>query len=313
MHQIDSYPEPFEFITFLVWVSAVLRRPMHQTVLGSTLSKGNELPLKILLIHPEFPDTFWSFKHALKFIRKRAAYPPLGLLTVAGMLPKDWSLRLIDINIQNLSDQDLAWADYAFVSAMAVQRESAVKVIARCNKVGLSVIAGGPLFTNEYDQFDGVDHFVLNEAELTLPPFLDDLQKGVARPIYQTTEFADIRKTPIPMWELAKLKRYGAMGVQFSRGCPFNCDFCNVTALFGHKPRIKTTAQMIAELDKLYRLGWRGSIFFVDDNFISKKRHLKTDLLPALIEWRKGKKGMPFNTEASLDLVDDEQLMKMMV
>ena len=269
--------------------------------------------MRILFIHPVFPETFWSFKHALKFINKKAAYPPLGLLTVAAMLPAEWSKRLIDLNIQSLTEDDLAWADYAFISAMAVQKASAVKTIARCKKAGLPVIAGGPLFTTEFAEFEGVDHFVLNEAELTLPFFLSDLKRGSAHNIYNTSDFADIRKTPIPLWELSNLKKYGAMSVQFSRGCPFNCDFCNVTALFGHKPRIKSTAQMISELDKLYTLGWRGQVFFVDDNFISKKKHLKTNLLPALIEWRKDKKGMPFNTEASVDLVDDEVLMKMMV
>jgi radical SAM superfamily enzyme YgiQ (UPF0313 family) len=269
--------------------------------------------LKVLLIYPEFPDTFWSFKHALKFIRKKSAYPPLGLLTVGAMLPKEWSKRLIDLNVTKLLEKDLEWADYAFISAMVVQRDTARQTISRCKKAGLKVVAGGPLFTSEYERFEEVDHFVLNEAELTFPPFLADLEQGCARRIYETSEFCDIQKTSAPMWELADLKQYAAMSIQFSRGCPFDCEFCNVTALFGHQPRIKTAHQIISELDYLYGLGWRGPIFFVDDNFIGNKKYLKTSLLPSLIEWRKNKKGIPFNTEASANLADDKPLMEMMV
>jgi radical SAM superfamily enzyme YgiQ (UPF0313 family) len=269
--------------------------------------------LKVLLINPEFPDTFWSFKHALGFIRKKSAYPPLGLLTVGAMLPKEWSKRLIDLNVTKLTEKDLTWADYVFISGMVVQRETARQTIARCKEAGLKVVAGGPLFTSEYEQFEEVDHFVLNEAELTLPPFLADLDQGCARRIYETSEFCDIRKTPAPMWQLADLKQYAAMGIQFSRGCPFDCEFCNITALLGHRPRIKTTKQIISELDALYGLGWRGQLFFVDDNFIGNKRYLKAQLLPALTEWRKNKRGIPFNTEASVNLADDKPLMEMMV
>jgi radical SAM superfamily enzyme YgiQ (UPF0313 family) len=269
--------------------------------------------LRALLIYPEFPDTFWSFKHALKFIRKKAALPPLGLLTLGAMLPKEWSKRLIDVNVRKLTEKDLEWAEMVFISAMVVQRESARQVIARCKEAGLKVVAGGPLFSGEYEQFEEVDYFVLNEAELTLPPFLADLEQGCPKRIYEASRFADIRETPVPMWELADLKQYASMSIQFSRGCPFDCEFCNVTALFGHRPRIKTSEQIISELDALYSLGWRGQFFFVDDNFIGNKRYLKTQLLPALIEWRKNKRGIPFNTEASVNLADDEPLMKMMV
>ena len=269
--------------------------------------------MKALLIYPEFPDTFWSFKHALKFIHKKAAFPPLGLLTLGAMLPKEWSTRLIDLNVKAVTEKDLAWADAAFISGMSVQKDSAHQIIARCKAGGLKVVAGGPLFTSEYEKFNQVDHFVLNEAELTLPLFLADLKRGSAKPVYKTSEFSDISKTPIPIWELADMKRYASMNIQFSRGCPFDCDFCNVTVLFGHRPRIKSSGQVIAELDALYGLGWRGQVFFVDDNFIGNKRHLKTQLLPALVEWRKDKKGIRFNTEASVNLADDRQLMEMMV
>jgi len=270
--------------------------------------------MNVLLIYPEFPDTFWSFKHALKFLRKRASSPPLGLLTVAAMLPPKWNKRLVDLNVTQLTPQDLAWADCAFVSAMVVQRESTRQVIGRCKRAGLKTVAGGPLFTSEYEQFTEVDHLVLNEAEVTLPAFLADLERGDPRRIYSaTSEFADIRKTPVPLWGLANLDRYATMSIQFSRGCPYNCDFCNVTTLFGHRPRTKTAEQIIAELDSLYDLGWRGQVFFVDDNLIGNKRYLKTHLLPTLIEWQKEKRGIPFNTEASINLADDQELMGMMV
>lgn len=268
--------------------------------------------MNILLVYPEFPDTFWSFKHALQFIRKRASSPPLGLLTVAALLPPDWNKRLVDVNARNLTAQDLAWADYVFISGMVVQRRSARQIIQRCRDAGVKVVAGGPLFTFEWEQFDGVDHFVLNEAELTLPPFLADLERGRARHIYRTTEYPDIRQTPAPLWGLLDLTKYDAMSIQFSRGCPYNCDFCNVTAMLGHHPRTKTAAQIIAELDILYALGWRKNIFFVDDNFIGNKKQLKTEILPALIEWRRGKTGVPFQTEATINLADDEELLGLM-
>ena len=269
--------------------------------------------MKILLVYPEFPDTFWSFKHALKFVQKKAGAPPLGLLTVAAMLPAEWEKRLVDLNVTNLTDEDLAWADYVFISAMIVQRESARAVIKRCKTAGVKVVAGGPLFTMEHEQFPDVDHFVLNEAEETLAPFLRDLEQGQARRVYTSTEFPDIHQTPVPLWQLANLKHYDTISIQFSRGCPFNCDFCNVTALLGHRPRTKTAAQIIAELDSLYALGWRKSIFFVDDNFIGNKKQIKSEVLPALIEWRKGKTGMPFSTEASINLADDPELLRLMV
>ena len=268
--------------------------------------------MRILLVYPEFPDTFWSFKHALRFVRKKAGAPPLGLLTVAAMLPVDWEKRLVDVNVTGLTQEDLAWADYVFISAMIVQRESARALIARCKEAGMRVVAGGPLFTMEHEQFPLVDHFILNEAELTLPPFLEDLANGCAQRVYATTEFPDIHQTPAPLWRLADLRHYDTVSIQFSRGCPYNCDFCNVTSLLGHRPRLKTAAQIIDELDSLYAMGWRKGVFFVDDNFIGNKKQLKTEVLPALIEWRKDKVGMPFNTEASINLADDPELMKLM-
>jgi len=269
--------------------------------------------MRALLIYPEFPNTFWSFKYALAFIRKSASTPPLGLLTVAAMLPQEWELRLVDMNVTPLRAADLAWADCVLISAMTVQRQSAVETIDRCKAAGLPVIAGGPLFTGEWEEFPQVDHLVLNEAEITLPPFLADLAAGKAQHIYRTGEFADMRETPIPRWDLANLKQYASLALQFSRGCPFDCEFCNITALYGHRPRVKAASQVVAELDLFYNLGWRGRVFFVDDNLIGNRRHLKEDLLPAIIEWRKGKTGMPFNTEASINLADDPVLLQLMV
>lgn len=269
-------------------------------------------PPHILLLYPEFPDTFWSFKHALKFVGKKAAFPPLGLLTVAALLPDDWPKRLVDLNVTRLRQKDLAWADLVLISGVTVQREAARALITRCKAAGLTVVAGGPLFTTEPESFPDVDHFVLNEAEITLPQFLHDYRRGAAGRFYRTEEFPDIRETPVPRWELADIKRYSSLSLQYSRGCPFHCEFCNVTALFGHRPRTKTARQVLAELDYLRGLGWTGKVFFVDDNFIGHKQHLRRDLLPALIRWQKRGGGLPFFTEASINLADDPALMEQM-
>lgn len=269
--------------------------------------------MNVLLIYPQFPDTFWSFKYALKLIRKKGSSPPLGLLTVAAMLPDEWSKRLVDMNVSVLTAEDLAWADCALVGGMVVQRDSARRIIARCRAAGLTIIAGGPLFTSEHEQFEGVDHFVLNEAEVTLPRFLDDFERGCARAVYASSDFADLRETPVPMWGLVSSHDYASRSIQFSRGCPYDCDFCSVTELFGRRWRTKTAAQIVAELESLYRLGWRGTVAFVDDNLIGNKRQLRTELLPALVEWRKHKWGMAFSTQVTIDLADDEELMNLMV
>jgi len=269
--------------------------------------------MNALLIYPEFPKTFWSFKHALKFILKRASLPPLGLLTVAAMLPPSWRLRLVDLNVRPLSERDLAWADVVCLSAMIAQRPSVERLVARCRAAGKTIVAGGPLFTSAHAEFPGVDHFVLNEAELTLPEFLADFAQGRARRLYTTARFADVHTTPVPRWDLARVNRYGSMALQYSRGCPFDCEFCDVTAKFGHLPRTKTPAQVLAELDALLAAGWRGPVFFVDDNLIGNKRTLKQELLPALIVWQRAhRRAFPFYTEASINLADDEELMSLL-
>ena len=269
--------------------------------------------MKVLLIYPEFPDTFWSLKHALKFIRKKAALPPLGLLTIAAMLPGEWPKKLVDMNVTKLTEIELAWADCAFISAMAVQRESARQIIARCKEVGLKIVAGGPLFTAAYEDFPEVDHLVLDEAETTLSPFLKDLGEGQAEHLYTSKSFPNLEETPIPLWKLVKMKRYVSMNIQYSRGCPFSCEFCDITTLFGHRARTKSVSQVLDELESLYSLGWRGGVFFVDDNFIGNKKKLKEEVLPAMDDWMKKRK-YPFNfaTEVSIDLADDDELIRLM-
>jgi radical SAM superfamily enzyme YgiQ (UPF0313 family) len=269
--------------------------------------------MNILLVYPEFPDTFWSFKHALKFVGKKVSNPPLGLITVAAMLPVNWNKRLVDMNIGPIKNSDLQWADFVFMSAMDIQRKSVSEVIHLCKEQNVKIVAGGPLFTAEYETFPEIDHFVLNEVEITLPQFLKDLETGSPQRVYRTEAYADLHETPVPLWNLLDFKKYDSMNIQFSRGCPFNCDFCNVTALLGHIPRTKTSEQLIRELDSLYDIGWRRNIFLVDDNFIGNKKLLKHEILPALINWRKGKNGCLFITEVSINLSDDEELLHMMV
>lgn len=270
--------------------------------------------MKILLVYPEYPDTFWSFKYALKFISRKASFPPLGLLTVAAMLPKEWEKKLVDMMVTKLSDSDIEWADYVFISAMSIQKESVKKVIAKCKRLGVKIVAGGSLFTTGYKDFEDVDHLILNEAEITLPSFLEDLKEGSPKHIYTSDQWADIKNTPIPLWELADMKKYASMCIQYSRGCPFNCEFCDVTLLFGHKVRTKTKDQILAELENLYLRGWRSGVFIVDDNFIGNKRELKKEVLPAMIDWMKKRKHpFSFTTQASINLSDDEELIQLMV
>jgi radical SAM superfamily enzyme YgiQ (UPF0313 family) len=270
--------------------------------------------MKILMVYPQFPITFWSFKHALKFVSKKSSYPPLGLLTVAAMLPAAWEKKLVDMNMTRLADEDITWADYVFISAMVIQKESVKEVIRRCRELGAKTVAGGPLFTMEPDDYPTVDHLVLGEAEAILSEFLTDLTGGCAHRLYKSQATPDVCTTPLPLWSLIKMKHYSAMSIQYSRGCPFNCEFCDIVLLNGHRPRTKSKAQVIAELNALYDQGWRDGVFIVDDNFIGNKKKLKAEILPAIIEWRKSKK-RPFalNTETSINLADDEELIRLMV
>ncbi|WP_370445888.1 B12-binding domain-containing radical SAM protein [Petrotoga sp. 9PW.55.5.1] len=270
--------------------------------------------LNILMVYPSYPETFWSFKHALKFISKSAALPPLGLLTIASYLPKEWNVKLIDMNYQKLQIEDIVNSDYIFISAMAVQRESAKKVIKICNDLKIPIVAGGPLFTMEPDTFqDSVDYFVLGEAEEIMEELVNDMQEKSLKRYYAKPNFCDIGKTLPPRWSLLNIKKYGSMSIQYSRGCPYNCEFCDISALNGKKPRTKNDRQVIYELQTLYETGWRRSVFFVDDNFISNKSKLKKEILPEIIKWQK-EHDYPFSfyTEVSIDFSNDDELMNLM-
>jgi radical SAM superfamily enzyme YgiQ (UPF0313 family) len=270
--------------------------------------------MNVLLIYPQYPDSFWSFKHALKFISKKAAVPPLGLITISAMLPSTWQKKLVDMNITTLRMSDIQWADYVFISAIYTQKESVSKVIADCKKLNKKVVAGGPLFTHEYNKFPQIDHFILNEAEITLPLFLNDLNTGKPQRIYTTSEYADISQTPVPDFYLLERDKYVFMNIQVSRGCPFSCDFCEIPSLLGHKVRMKDSHQIINELETLYNLNWRGSVLIVDDNFIGNKNEVKNNLLPKMRDWMQMRKyPFTFNTETSINLADDEELISLMV
>ncbi len=268
--------------------------------------------MNALLVYPEYPDSFWSFKHVMKFLSRKAAFPPLSLMTLGAMFPKDWNIKLVDVNVSRLSEDAIAWADIVFIGAMIVQKDSAAEIIERCNTQKKMVVAGGPLFTTSAEDFPGVDHFVLGEAEVTLPLFLQDLEKGTLRHSYESKERPDITKTLAPMWSLVNFKDYVTMSVQFSRGCPFNCEFCDIIVMNGRTPRTKTSEQLLAEFDGLYTAGWRGSVFIVDDNFIGNKTRVKI-MLKALIDWQK-EHNYPFKffTEASTNLADDDELLDLM-
>ncbi len=271
-----------------------------------------------LSIHADIPTNDpdkdgLSNSHALGIIGKKATTPPLGIITVAAMLPTGWRKRLVDCNVRDLTNADLDWADVVLVSAMVIQKQNAKRVIARAKAADLRVIAGGPLFTIEPDEFPLADHLILGEAETVLPRFLADLADGRPARVYKSAERPDLTQTLTPLWELVDDEAYTSRCIQFSRGCPNSCDFCSVTQLFGREWRTKQVSQVIAELDYLYDLKWSGSVSFVDDNLTGKRRTLKDQLLPALIAWQKNKQGITFSCQATVNLADDEELMAMMV
>lgn len=265
--------------------------------------------MRVLLINPEFPDTYWSFRHALPFEGKRCAFPPLGLLTVSALLPAQWERRLVDLNIQPLKEADIEWADMVFATAMLVQKESLREVVTRCKARGKRVVLGGPYVTTTVEKLPEADHLFLGEAETTLPQFIADLERGEAKPTYKAVERPPLSATPPAHFHLANMKRYSAMSVQYSRGCPFSCEFCDIIEIYGRVPRTKSNQQMLAEFDLLYKLNWRGTVFIVDDNFIGNKKNVR-QLLPELAQWQKSH-GYPFSliTESSLNLADDEALL----
>jgi radical SAM superfamily enzyme YgiQ (UPF0313 family) len=269
---------------------------------------------RILMVYPETPVTFWSFKGALQFIAKRSAEPPLGLVTLAAMLPEEWDIKLVDMNVRPLRDDHLSWADTVFLSGMNIHKASFRAVVRRCNALGKTIVAGGPMVTTDHHEFMGVDSFVIGEAEAVIDELAEDLSNGTLKQFYQAEGYPDIRKTPVPRWDLLELKKYASMSMQYSRGCPFNCEFCSITFLNGRKPRVKESSQFIAELESLYKAGWRGSVFVVDDNFIGNIAKVKRNLLPALTDWSRAKHyPFKFMTEASVNLADDDELIESMV
>ncbi|MCL6583460.1 MAG: B12-binding domain-containing radical SAM protein [bacterium] len=268
---------------------------------------------RVLLVYPEIPPTYWSFRYALPFVGKKAAIPPLGLLTVAAMLPPSYEVKFVDMNVTPLENEMIAQADLVLASAMIVQKESLARLADQCRQLAVPLAAGGPYPTSSYEKIENVDYFILNEAEVTLPPFLADFEQGQARRVYTDQRRADITMTPQPRFDLlSSLHDYGSMALQYSRGCPFNCEFCDIIEMFGRKPRTKTNQQFMSELELLYSLGWRGSVFIVDDNFVGNKQQVK-QLLPLIAAWQK-QRGYPFDlfTEASVDMAADEELMEMM-
>jgi radical SAM superfamily enzyme YgiQ (UPF0313 family) len=268
--------------------------------------------VKVLLVSPQTPATFWSFKHVLPFVAKRAVFPPLGLLTVAALLPRSWELKLVDLNVSRLRDVDLRWADYVMISAMIVHKTSVHEIIARCKATGRPVIGGGPLFTTGHEEFEQDVHCVLGEAEDLMEELVRDLETGQLRPVYTAKERPDISQTPVPRWDLIEFRHYVTMPIQFSRGCPFDCEFCDIVIMNGRVPRTKSPDQMIAELNAIYERGWDGMVFLVDDNFIGNKGRVKK-FLAELVRWRE-RTGFQagFFTEASVDLADDPQLLDLM-
>ncbi len=270
--------------------------------------------MNILMVYPKMPDNITNSLYIVHLLGKKATFPPIGLLTVAAMLPSEWNKKVVDLNFEELRKENLEWADFVFLSAMNVQAKSAKEVIRICNQHNVKVVAGGPMFTHEHEHFPGVAHFVLNEAEITLPNFLKDLELGTPKEIYTSSEYANVHQTPTPMWDLIDMKNYLYSIVQYSRGCPYLCDFCDVTTLYGRKPRVKTPQQVIAELNLLLEKGPGETILFADDNLIGNKNVLKKELLPALIEWRKRNPYAPgFTTQLTITLADDRELCELLL
>ena len=268
---------------------------------------------KALLVYPEFETSFWSFKFALQYLGKKSSMPPLGLLTLASMFSQDYTLRVVDMNVRPLTDADLHWADLVCTSTMIVQRRSLDTVITRAKRAGKPVVAGGPHPTSYWEDIADVDYFLLGEVEATFPRFLHDLAQGTAKHLYVPQEKPAITQTPLPRYDLINMRDYSSMLLQFSRGCPFDCEFCDITKLYGRVPRTKTTEQMLAEFALLYDLGWRGALFLVDDNFIGNRREALR-FLQALTAWQQARH-YPFTlcTEASMNLVEYEALMDAMI
>jgi radical SAM superfamily enzyme YgiQ (UPF0313 family) len=266
---------------------------------------------KVLLVYPEFPLSYWGFQYSLRIFGKKAMHPPLSLITAAALCPREWEYRLIDLNIETLSDEDIRWADMVFLTAMGIQTKSLYEVVERCKQLGRKTVLGGPWASGSPDRSIGLaDVCVLDEAEITMLPFLEDLEKGTLKNVYRTDKKPDVSISPCPRYDLLKLDKYSVIDVQYSRGCPFNCEFCDIIELYGRVPRTKTPDQIKVEFQTLYDLGYRGPIFLVDDNFIGNKKNVRV-LLKELVPWQQ-KHEYPFflTTEASVNLAEDEKLLE---
>ncbi|HEY9639315.1 MAG TPA: B12-binding domain-containing radical SAM protein [Coleofasciculaceae cyanobacterium] len=273
--------------------------------------------MRVLLLYPLFPKSFWSFEKVLDLVGRKALMPPLGLTTVAAILPQTWEFRLIDRNVATVTEADWDWADLVIISAMIVQKQDFIAQIQEANRRGKPVAVGGPYATALPHEAEaaGANYLILDEGEITLPMFVEALERGDTHGTFRAAngDKPDVTSTPIPRFELLDFAAYDNMSIQFSRGCPFQCEFCDIIVLYGRKPRTKTPEQLLAELERLYELGWRRTVFLVDDNFIGNKRNVKL-LLKQLKPWME-EHGYPFhfNTEASVDLAQDQELMDLMV
>ena len=271
----------------------------------------------VLMVCPEYPVTFWSFDEALKMVGKRSAFPPLGLLTIAGMMPDEYTLRLVDMNVGKLDDEDLGWADVVLTSSMIIQWPSLEQVIDRCNRVGVPVLNGGPLPTQYSEDLKGDAIFYMGEAE---NGFLDIVERMIADPgsvrrefVDRRGEFKDLEGTPLPRWDLLDFDLYQHMVVQMTRGCPEKCTFCNIPFLYGKQTRIKASSRMIQELDALHDAGWRGTVMAVDDNLIGNRDAIREALVDEVIPWQK-ERDYPFRffTQASVRLSEEPDLLEAM-
>ena len=268
--------------------------------------------MRALLVNPSFPDSYWSGRFALSFAKRKSILPPLGLITVAAMLPQRWSLRLVDLDTETLTDEHLKWADVVMLTGMLVQKPSLHAVLRRCRALGVRTVVGGPYATALPQELDDADHVMVGEGEEMVPVLAADLEAGRAHHLYKEAAKPDLTAAPLPRFDLLDPGAYHQMSLQYSRGCPFSCEFCDIIVMYGRKPRTKTPAQIIAELEAIRRTGFAGDVFFVDDNFIGNKRQVK-ELLPEIAAWRdRQRPALEFYTEASLNLADDTQLVDMM-
>ncbi len=271
--------------------------------------------MRVLLLYPLFPKSFWSFEKVLELVGHKALLPPLGLVTVAAILPQEWQFKLVDRNVRSVTEAEWEWADLVILSAMIVQKPDFLAQIREAKQLGKLVAVGGPYATSlpEEAAAAGADYLILDEGEITLPLFVAAVQQGKKSGVFRAQgEKPDVTTTPIPRFELLDFDAYDSMSIQFSRGCPFQCEFCDIIVLYGRKPRTKTPQQLLAELDRLYELGWRRTIFMVDDNFIGNKRNVKLLLKELKLWMAQHQYPFPFNTEASVDLAQDPELMELM-